>query len=657
MTDRNTVNVSQNRAEVPEKQLPDGGGKPEGQKGPDNGKKKSPKGYKIPLVKKTKPATSDQSRHDTHGNEVQGAHARNEQRAADSESEDVVVGLDDSQESSDNYSDEQTDEYDYSSGDEQKKHTNSNRKRHGRHSHRHRRGRDKDSSSDPSSSDSYSSEERSSTSSCGDRKKRRKSTKKLANKAGSHSKFRRFDPCAEQEATSWTLSKDQEQYVEKQFTQFYTEEMLTTKVLKDCPIPRNEIFKVPVLEDEMIELLPYKIQEGVKKSDHGLTKILTRIAQVAGPLGKTWSRLEEASENPNVGLDAAEMMELVEKSFLLLGQAFVWGNYARRFSFLNRLMRSHKRAHKAVKQNDKLLAKNREDLFGKKFYKALHRKAQGSKTAQEIRRGFMGKTGGIKRRRPFRNESQSYKAEERGDRGRTPPNVVSSEEKGPEVEKQGMLELSSNKTTIQNGMPPPLPRREFPFENINPQDILPEVYNIGFTQPPLSSKPVGGRIKQCLENWEKITQDRNILEVVKGYRIEWIQTPVLGNKSFSPKFSKQETDQINVEVGKMIEKNAIVDITMVGEEVFLSHIFLREKKDGGFRPVFNLKRLNNNIPYQHFKMETTQMLKNLMQPNDWMVKIDLKDAYFTVPMAEETQKFLGFKWGAKFTSTEFSHSA
>ena len=35
----------------------------------------------------------------------------------------------------------------------------------------------------------------------------------------------------------------------------------------------------------------------------------------------------------------------------------------------------------------------------------------------------------------------------------------------------------------------------------------------------------------------------------------------------------------------------------------VSSIFLRDKKDGGKRPIINLKRVNTCIAYEHFKME------------------------------------------------------
>ena len=49
-------------------------------------------------------------------------------------------------------------------------------------------------------------------------------------------------------------------------------------------------------------------------------------------------------------------------------------------------------------------------------------------------------------------------------------------------------------------------------------------------------------------------------------------------------------------------------------------------KAGGQRPVFNLRQLNQFVKYEHFKMEGIHMLTDLLKPNDFMAKIDLKDA-------------------------------
>ena len=72
--------------------------------------------------------------------------------------------------------------------------------------------------------------------------------------------------------------------------------------------------------------------------------------------------------------------------------------------------------------------------------------------------------------------------------------------------------------------------------------------------------------------------------------------------------------------------------------------FIVKKRDGGNRPVINLKRLNCYIPYQHFKMEGLNLIKDLLREGDYMVKLDLKDAYFSAPLENESKKYVRFQW-------------
>ena len=105
--------------------------------------------------------------------------------------------------------------------------------------------------------------------------------------------------------------------------------------------------------------------------------------------------------------------------------------------------------------------------------------------------------------------------------------------------------------------------------------------------------------------------------------------------------NQSEKIAIDQEISEMLQKGAIQVVSPMNGE-FLSSVFLVKQKDGGNRPVINLKELNSYVTYQHFKMEGLYLLKHLIQIGDWMIKIDLKDAYFTVPVSKQHQLLLRF---------------
>ena len=114
----------------------------------------------------------------------------------------------------------------------------------------------------------------------------------------------------------------------------------------------------------------------------------------------------------------------------------------------------------------------------------------------------------------------------------------------------------------------------------------------------------------------------------------------------TPKMSQKQTEMIDLEVKTLLEKGAIEPSQNTPNQ-FISHLFLRPKRDGTRRPVFNLKKMNKNVKYEHFKMEGMPAVVDLLRQNDWLTKIDLKDAYFAVNIAPADRKFLKFQWKEK----------
>ena len=112
------------------------------------------------------------------------------------------------------------------------------------------------------------------------------------------------------------------------------------------------------------------------------------------------------------------------------------------------------------------------------------------------------------------------------------------------------------------------------------------------------------------------------------------------------RFSGAEKDAIDDEVDKLLNMHVIEPVYHCAGE-YISSIFVRPKKDGTPRMILNLKDLNEFVVYHHFKMDTLESAIKLMKPNCWMASVDLKHAYFSVPMNRAFRKYLRFIWNGK----------
>jgi len=157
--------------------------------------------------------------------------------------------------------------------------------------------------------------------------------------------------------------------------------------------------------------------------------------------------------------------------------------------------------------------------------------------------------------------------------------------------------------------------------------------------------PVGGRLRFFRSNWEKITSDPTILEAIDGYKLEFKQgcKPVQAKYPYPYKLSNEERLAVDDEIQKLLDKEVIA-LSDNEEGQILSNIFTRKKKDGGHRMILDLSGLNEFVVYRHFKMDTFETARALITQNCYMASLDLRDAYYSVPIANSDTKFFKFSW-------------
>ena len=136
---------------------------------------------------------------------------------------------------------------------------------------------------------------------------------------------------------------------------------------------------------------------------------------------------------------------------------------------------------------------------------------------------------------------------------------------------------------------------------------------------------------------------------MKGYRIPLNGQPPLLIPSLNKKthISLDKQALIDTEIREMLAKGAIQEVKTLSPS-YISNIFLVPKKDGGLRPIINLKPLNRRyISAPHFRMDTIKDVSSLLRPVDFCASIDLKDAYFHIPIHPQSTHLLRFVWKGK----------
>ena len=245
-------------------------------------------------------------------------------------------------------------------------------------------GSDNNNSDSFSGEDSFSESEHSSDSQANSRqsKQKRRQVEKLLSD--------RFDPKAKSKEAQWSLSDGQNAFVSQYFTEWLGEHTIKESILEMHPVPDHHMLTPAKLEADMVDLLHDNAKAPVKLTDASFVKVQTKVDQAMAPLSLLWVTLEDVAKSGNDKCDLKSIMQLVEQTVILLGQASVAADHNRRLSLLSSFFRDPRKASEILLKNKDLLVRKegRTDLFGRKFYKALHKHAKGAKLSLEIRREF-----------------------------------------------------------------------------------------------------------------------------------------------------------------------------------------------------------------------------------------------------------------------------
>ena len=128
-----------------------------------------------------------------------------------------------------------------------------------------------------------------------------------------------------------------------------------------------------------------------------------------------------------------------------------------------------------------------------------------------------------------------------------------------------------------------------------------------------------------------------------GYRIPFDRPPPLSERPLSlPAYSPHSIRGValNQELQDLLRKGAVEPAPQ--SPGFYSRLFLVKKASGSWRPIIDLSTLKDYITSSRFHMETPRSVLNSIRPGDWMISLDLQDAYLQVPVHHDSRRFLRF---------------
>lgn len=194
-----------------------------------------------------------------------------------------------------------------------------------------------------------------------------------------------------------------------------------------------------------------------------------------------------------------------------------------------------------------------------------------------------------------------------------------------------------------------LPLEETRQEAIPEQEQLLEV----------STNLLAGRLCHFYHTWERLTQNTTILSWIRGYKISFDSKPI---QKFLPKqlnLLGEDIKDMAQAMEDLLSKGAVVQCTPCAEQ-FISNVFMIDKPNGKKRFILNLKQLNNFVHTPHFKLEDHKVVSQIIQGGHYLGHIDLKDAYYLIPIDVNHRKYLRFTYDRKlfeFTCLPFGLSS
>ena len=158
-----------------------------------------------------------------------------------------------------------------------------------------------------------------------------------------------------------------------------------------------------------------------------------------------------------------------------------------------------------------------------------------------------------------------------------------------------------------------------------------------------SNDSLAGRLQDFAPAWIPYAPSRWQRVLKRGYHWTWKNKPPVLSM---PRLLMQ-SETLQNEVLSLLEKGAIYPVSP--EPCFLARIFAIPKPNGKVRLILDVSQLNEYIHVPELSFKNHGDFRKALVPPAWIVTLDLKEAYYHVPMHPRLHKFLALTcWGQLF---------
>lgn len=143
---------------------------------------------------------------------------------------------------------------------------------------------------------------------------------------------------------------------------------------------------------------------------------------------------------------------------------------------------------------------------------------------------------------------------------------------------------------------------------------------------PIDGIPLGGRFHRFVFYWKASTSHSWPISVIEeGYRNQWSSLTILWKTREKILLSSKEERNLTAVVNQFLEAQVIKRLPSQ-DGWFLSHLFTVQESNK-IRLILDCKRINVYIQCHHFTMEGVPTLRKIIEKDDLIATINLKDSY------------------------------